>query len=236
MKQVEVNFKDIHLVISIPTYDGKVPVDWLPEFAQLLRKCDDLGIQLTVIYQKYGALIQSNRNYAIKALRDLKADYLLQIDSDILFNCDMVLNLLAKAKIRDADVIAAPYVKKQDTPSFIVSAIDYKPDELGLIRAKSLGTGFFMCSRRIVEKLVEATPDKKYTDPRFGEMHGLFEVVIQNGEQIGEDIWFCRLARQHGAEIWVDTTVQLGHIGNKVYQFPFLTALEQNKPITVKES
>ena len=35
-------------------------------------------------------------------------------------------------------------------------------------------------------------------------------------EQTGEDVAFCTKAKKHGATVWMDTSIKLGHLGASI--------------------
>ena len=43
-----------------------------------------------------------------------------------------------------------------------------------------------------------------------------FEFGMHEGKPVGEDINFCSKARQKGVEIYVDTSIEVGHLATMV--------------------
>lgn len=56
-----------------------------------------------------------------------------------------------------------------------------------------------------------------------------------SGYQFGEDIGFCRRAIQCGYKVAVDTTVQIGHIGDFPYH-PAHLGIKRNSGIDLRET
>lgn len=62
-----------------------------------------------------------------------------------------------------------------------------------------------------------------YTSPKS---FGLKEVPFPRNE-LGEDVVFCLYAKQNGLKIFCDPTVELGHVGKKVYVHPHFAKKEE---------
>ncbi len=78
----------------------------------------------------------------------------------------------------------------------------YKWPEDGLFECDATGTAFLLVRREVFDKIKK--PIFEYTD-------------------ISEDLLFCRKAREAGFKIWIDPTVEVGHIRPKaVYKKDFL--------------
>lgn len=59
----------------------------------------------------------------------------------------------------------------------------------------------------------------------FGGMH-----LFQLGPEFGEDAFFCQLARHAGFELWVDSTIEVGHVGSFVIDSDYLLSLRAFQP------
>jgi hypothetical protein len=74
----------------------------------------------------------------------------------------------------------------------------YRNGKKGLMQIHSTGMGFMLVRREVLEKIHEMNM------PMFD---------IRGG--VGEDIWFCIQAQGAGYEIWLDTSVEVGHLGER---------------------
>jgi len=226
----KVALSDKHLMIAVPTYDGKVPIQWVTEFFTLSRLALQYGFKLTLSYQACGALITNNRNIAAAEFMGLEdATHMLFIDSDILFKAIDVVKLLATMEVDgyDYEMIHVPYPLKKDEPEFHV---DVGPDGLqetphGLWRSYAAGCGFVMMKRSVIEKLIEAHPELFYFN-RFlkKDMYAIFDQMVVPAQDpnekpiyMGEDVAFFRRWKDIGGEMWCDPNVRLQHIGTKTY-------------------
>ena len=150
------------------------------------------------LYFPMGNVIR-NRNQAAEMSLDF--DYLMFIDSDMIFPPDGVVKLL-KA---DKDIIGANYKVRNVEKSNVVRFMEdgklvMKEIPSSLFECYGIGAGFLLIKTAVFSKLT-----KPY-----------FFVDMFQGEQMGEDIYFCRNAQQAGFQVWCDPTIELQHI-SKVY-------------------
>ena len=166
------------------------------------------------------SLVHINRNILFqKSLRE-GADYLMCIDSDIVWTPDDIEKLIAA----DKDVVSGIYANRQpvcnDPPTYTpclykrVPAGEYAvmmtiPQEL--CRVDASGMGFVLIRRRVVEKMVELIPELGYPFDflPISEINGK-----DNGKTglVGEDMCFFHRLHKAGFELWCEPSVQVGHL------------------------
>ncbi len=146
---------------------------------------------------KQGPLVHLNRDHIV--LDALKGGYthLFFVDSDVSFSQEVLDKLLAE----DKDIIGAPY-NMRTFP--LQTTVKFK-GEIPLIPFKcdALGTGCMLIKMDVFRKL-----DR----PWF-----FFEPQTETSEGEGEDVWFCKKAREAGYEIWCQPQLQVSHIGEFNY-------------------
>lgn len=224
------NFEKIngrHLVIGVPSYDGKILVDWIASYTQLVLDALDYGISVELEPVLCNALIANARNTIIKKFLDRKfATDLLFIDADIVWKSEDVFKLLEH--VVEFDFVAALYCKKQDPAKFFID-LALKDNnmldttESGLMECNTVPTGFMMITKNVITKMIESYPDLKYTTSEENpiEMYGLFEDRVLDHRYYGEDIVFCKRWTNIGGRIWMDPRIHLDHIGLKRYNYSF---------------
>jgi hypothetical protein len=147
----------------------------------------------------------SLRNIVVReALKivDPGIDWLWFMDDDHVFDRDTLFRLLD----RNVDIVQPlvstrkppyrPYGYRwngQDHESFDWSHIP----NTGLMEVDAVGCGGMLIRRHVLDAIA---------DPWFEEGH-------TSPEHLGEDLWFCKKAREAGFKIYVDTDVQIGHMG-----------------------
>jgi hypothetical protein len=169
-------------------------------------------------------------------------DYVLFMDDDMVPPPN-ALNVLLERKV---DIIGAVCTVRQDPPlpnaRFFNSDRKFFQtadiDRAGVWKVGAIGTGFILISKRALDDVGEYTMSQRYWREHFGiskeaadareksereraaKDHNLFWFEFLKDPvagEIGEDISFCFKARECGYEIYADSTIQVGHIGNYPY-------------------
>lgn len=165
----------------------------------LIKMFRNLPFDYNFITQE-GSVLHMNRERIV--LEALKGNYthLLFVDSDMTFEPDAIIRLLAREK----DIIGV-HCNLRSLP--LTTTVELKPGqteikgELDICNA--VGAGFLLINLEVFKKLKR---------PYF------FWELNEDGDTIkGEDHWFCAKAREAGYEIFVDVSVKIGHIGNMIY-------------------
>lgn len=159
-----------------------------------------------------GSLVVTNRNTLVEQAAQLDCEWLLFLDSDLLFPRDTIAQLLAHGK----DIVGATYCKRVAPFEVLGRTIDGEPLEAatGLVKVGGLPTGCLLVRRSVFERLRE--PYFRTPAHEAGEIEGLPAHIE------GEDYYFCRVAREAGFSVWldVDLTMKIGHIGQQIFAIP----------------
>lgn len=177
---------------------------------------------------------------ATKFLTHTEATYLLFIDSDILFTPQNMKRILDDMK-NGYDLIGGLFAVRGGTQasSYGINGkliLDGKIHEFEYI-----ASGFMGITRKLLEKIRDEIP-LPLLHPRDIKFFPFFEereFADREGEGIflSEDYDFCEKARKVGVKPYIDTSVQLGHIGNYTYSLhDILKHQEANKAKEVIEN
>lgn len=192
------------VAICIPSGDF-VHADFAISLAELM--CDP-GAACALVNAK-GSVIAENRNRAVDDARKFNVDWILFLDSDMLFPPNTLRLLLSRGK----DIVGATYVKR---------ALPYKVlgkplaqtirANTGVIEMAGLPAGCLLISMRVFDQLKRPY----FRTPAIEEAAG-----VPSSLQ-GEDYYFCEVARAAGFKIWMDVDLSkaVGHIGQFVYRIP----------------
>ena len=181
--------KQRRLFLAVPMYGGQCSGMFARSVADLSALCTQYGIQLQLYFLFNESLITRARNYCCDEFMRSQATHLMFIDSDIGFNPNDVIALLAIADDASPyDVIGGPYPKKCISWEKIKLAVDKgmadeNPNNLEKyvgdyvfnpksnqsqipigepVEVSEIGTGFMMIRRRTFEKYQEAFPELSY--------------------------------------------------------------------------
>jgi FkbM family methyltransferase len=170
------------------------------------------------------SLVSRARNSLTRDFLRSDAEYLLFLDTDLIFSPAHVASLLS----RPGDIVGGLYPKKQQGKlEFVVNSHlvpkPIQPD--GLQEMRYVGTGFMRIHRRVFEKMIEVYGDQlKYTpDTNPGETEydfwsvGVYQYEDGRRRYLSEDWYFCQRALDLGFQVWADTRVQVEHVGTVVY-------------------
>ena len=168
-----------------------------------------------------GGMLTAARSWTVKQFLQTKHTHAFFIDSDLAWKADDFMKVLAYGAAY-YEVICVGYRAKRDPPFYLVNveADGVRADERGCIPVVGSGFGFICVQRHILEKLTAKAPLKKnvqYKEP-FPEVFRFDEV---DGEQRGEDMAFLADVRDLGYTPMMDPSIELGHLGNKLFSGRF---------------
>lgn len=186
-------------MVAIPCMDSVQT-----EFTQSLLRMKQVG-EVDFRLLSCSLIYKSRTDLGLMAIAE-KADYVLWLDSDMVFPSDLMVDLMADMECRD--IVTGIYhmrrppfrpvlykkLKQGLTPAENESENydDYPAD--GLFKVDACGFGCVMMRTGVLQSVVD-----KY--------HELFAPL----PGYGEDLSFCVRARGCGYDIWADPKTQLGH-------------------------
>lgn len=193
--QIQVNLEEIRkkkLFIATPMYGGMNHGLYMKSCLDLQTIMMKYNIEVKFSFLFNESLITRARNYLVDEF--LRTDYthMMFIDSDIHFDPNDVIALLAL----DKDVIGGPYPKKSINWGNVAETArrnpDLNPKELenlvgeyvfnvvkgtqqfqvsDPLEVMEIGTGHMMIKRQVFEKLAEAFPNIRYKPDHVGQAH-----------------------------------------------------------------
>lgn len=163
-----------------------------------------------------GANVSKGRNALVEHFLKTDGDYLLMLDSDMVFRYDCVKRLVE----HELPIVSGMYMQPNPDGTtfpcmyrhttgtdrsmgmFTTVGGDFDADEL--IRVDAVGAGFMMVRRDVFEVVNEKIA--------HNEAAPWFQEEQRGASLCGEDFVFCMRAAECGYNIIVDTSVQAGHI------------------------
>lgn len=192
-------------LIAVPCMDS-VPA----QFAQALATLEKAGP--TIVAFQIGSLVHTSRNnLAVEAVKR-GVDYVLWLDSDMMFPPGILVHLLKEIEKQKGDVILSGIYYRRVAPFSPVAYERLEIDENDRATWTELtdipdepfevdGCGFG-CVLMPTSALVDV-------QNKYGTMFNLIGGT-------GEDLSFCWRARQCGWKIMCDPAIELGHVGHHV--------------------
>ena len=187
------------LLIAVPTYDY-MHFRFVECFTKLIKRLDEDEINYEVAFQG-GTLVYVGRDKLAKKAIEGGFTHVLWLDSDMIFTEDLLDDLMFSGK---DFVTGIAHGRRPPHASCIFKEVwpfvnrweghDYPSG------AFKIGGCGFACVL-IKTEIIKAVYKKNGT--AFFPMR-----------ELGEDLAFCKRARELGYEIWAEPTVWLGHIGH----------------------
>ena len=213
------------VLIATPSYDGKIDV-W---YANSLTNSIILGLQNDILFQpvymSYDALVQRARNDLMGIAVENDFDGVLWIDADMEWDPQWALDVINSGK----DVLGLPVIKKSATEeSYNVKCNieDLNINEDGLIKVQSIGTGFLYMSKNAIKYLWDNSESYVHNGQ---DRRWIFEVKIENGDIISEDVIVCKKLNEAGFEVFIDPSKTCNHIGALKFSGNFAEFIDKVK-------
>lgn len=200
------------LLIAIPSFTGIINSMAVDGFMRLIGSVANLKEKFEVFTSMpQRTNIVTARNIIIEQAIEQDCDYILWLDDDMVIKPDV--NLVERLLSYDKDIIAPlffsrayPFIpmifkRKMHGGKFCIydNIIDYPK---GLLKVDGIGFGCVLTKVECFKKL-----DKPY---------------FWANDIFGEDLFFCENATRNGIEIYCDSTIDVGHIGEPVVSWECL--------------
>ena len=193
------------IAIGFPLVDDRVPVQFFTSFACMDKPSE---YRLLLPYFPHGpwtGSLADARNSLVQQALDDGCSHLLMLDTDQIYPVDTLTRLLS----HNVDVCGVrvhrrwmpfdPIFLRGDIGKYL-SVPDEEMYSGDLIQVDATGTGCLLFNMDVFLKV----------DPPW------FEFGMHEGKPVGEDINFCSKARQKNIEIYVDTSIEVGHLATMV--------------------
>jgi len=207
------------ILIAIPCMD-QVPAPFAQSLAMIQKTEDNVACAFQM-----GSLIYTSRNnLALQAMKT-EFDYMLWLDSDMVFQQDLLIRMKQTMDEKGLDFLTGLYFRRVPpfTPVLFdqldisedgsCTWTDWKDVPEGLFKIGGCGFGCVLIKTDVLFDV----------QAKFGEMFN----PIAN---MGEDLSFCWRARQCGYDIWCDPSLVCGHVGYTVINDKFYESYRSVHP------
>jgi hypothetical protein len=196
----------LKLAILVPTRD-MVHTHFSYSIAQLLSTTREMGIDAYLFYDS-STILLNQRERLIEKAKEINADYVLWLDSDMMFPSTTALRLIHHGK----DIVGCNY-RKRSKPLTTVAFTDLTDwsswlplePQNELVKVEGVGMGCLLMK----------------TDVFYGLEKPYFEFTFKEDTQdwFGEDFNLQKKLRNNNCEIFIDTVLsnEIKHIGLFAY-------------------
>lgn len=224
MTDKKINLDGLSVCIGMPAGKDLSPLV-VKSLLGTYSLCCSMGIPCQFAMIAGNSVIQWARDEVVDLFLQTEANRLFWIDSDIVWEPNDFMRLLALSQ--EQEVVCATYpAKKDETTFYVLMDKEVEQDDLGLIDIKGVGMGFFVMHRKVVDELCEKA-DKIYDEITGKTFHELFRIgKTKEGKRKGEDMFFFEDIASLGYKIKLDPSIDLGHVGHKTYEGSITDALQ----------
>lgn len=230
--QEELKIAKPSIMICLPT-KGEMKTKTSDCLMRTFIKTMNAGIKCTITYAE-GTLVSAVRSVLVKAFLESDFTHLFFIDSDMVFQDDLVLQLLEMNKDIACGVAKVRGGKNYNIYHWVPQQEKYAPvsqiNMPAIIEIDNTGCSCVLIRRKVFEDVVngkKAMQEKfkkwkiESADPfeqqmLFNLMHD--EVAFTALGEKSEDMIFFELARSKGYKIFCNLGLQLGHICEETLQ------------------
>lgn len=188
------------ILIAVPCMD-QVPAPFCGSLTKL-RKVGNCMLAMQM-----GSLIYTSRNSLAAQAIQAEADYVLWLDSDMVFEPNLLERMMAVLTENDLDILTGLYFRR--TPPYspvLFDKLEIKDNITEWSEFPEIPNHLFEVGGCGFGCVLMRTDPFLDVQSKFGNMFAPFG-------DTGEDLAFCWRARQCGFKVWCDPTIICGHVG-----------------------
>ena len=214
------------ILIGLPCYGGVVSDKTTNALFKLGKQFVRNNIDHGILTLANESLISRGRSrIANFFINNTDFEYLFFLDSDVGFEADDVLKLLNHNK----EMVCGAYPMKTIPLKWNFTITEPKQREGDLVAIDKIGIGFSLIHRNVFIRIAKQYPELKYvptnestthnpTEQEFNNSYHYFHEMRQGDIYLPEDLSFFTRARNVGMQAWMDTSINLCHVGSHVFQ------------------
>lgn len=178
-----------------------------------------------------GPRIASSRNKVVQTfLKDTACDWLLMVDTDMVFTPSDLDRLLDVAQPSRAPVVGGlcfaggrskiiptlyRLVAPDEDHDNVVQVIEDYPDDT-LVKVDATGAAFLLVHRSVLKRMGDRFAIKFEDGEYIGPSPWFIEGSQYRGMEFGEDWAFCMRLKEMGIDVLVHTGVKIGHVKPRI--------------------
>jgi len=197
---------NFRLGIGIPLTWGHVPSQFFDSFVTMKKP------NFAYLRPDFPGRLEDVRNALVEQAIESQCTHLIMIDTDEVFPSDAITRLLehdlpivgGKVHRRYPPFDPILYRKVKELNGY-TQVPDGEWEQGGLVEVDATGAGCLLMQTWIFREIQK--PWFRHIPPIYDEN------LEQVQKERGEDIYFCEKAREAGFRIFVDTGIDIGHLG-----------------------
>jgi hypothetical protein len=225
---------NVHAATFMSLVTSSLSGSWLPERSNV----DVMICQGNVLTMQRNALV-----------RRMRGDWIMFIDDDMAWQPQQIGELIATRDKFDLDIVGGlcfrrtpphqPTLFMRERPDS--GAFNFLEDweEDTAVEVDATGMAFVLIHKRVFERIVAADLGvSEWTMPSIEERlaTGVDPNFFRWNGGFGEDLQFCIDAKRTGSKVYVDTSIEIGHMSElEIRRKHFLIEIAQRSPETEAE-
>lgn len=203
------------VMVGLPT-GPSVPWQTAVSLAHTAFAAGQRGIPMDLCAVAGSSIVVDARSCVVHHFLASDKKYLFWIDSDVSWHPDDFLKVLALTTTHN--IVSGTYPLKREPVKFVIHTDGdaYDVNSFGLVRVKGVGLGFTCMKREVIERIAATKPMIHLEGPDL-HMREVFRLENSAGRRLGEDMALFADARALGYDVWLDPTLEIGHVGPKEY-------------------
>jgi len=199
------------------TVSAQTAISWKLDKGSFLKPNE---YALTYIVQ--GNVLVFQRNQCV---RDMDGDWLLFIDSDMVFQPGTIADIIQTREKYDFDILGGLCHQRMEPyqPTVYRRAANHEHGytfletwpEGAAIEVDATGMAFCLIHKRVFDRILEKNIGQPMP-PREERLRMAPPPFFRWEGEYGEDFDFCQQAQESGSRIYVDTTIEIGHVGQHI--------------------
>lgn len=176
-----------------------------------------------IVRVRSSALLAEARNGCVRQFLEYDgADWLMFIDSDMVWDHDALDRLFAHADAETAPIVGGLCCGLDEVAGWFPTTYKFgrtedgtpaiarvRPESRGLVRVDATGSAFILIHRSVLQKMADKAAAGT---PGFNPVYPWFQETNLASIPVGEDVTFCMRAAGIKAPIYVDCDTEIGHV------------------------
>lgn len=204
------------ILIAVPCMD-QVPAPFAQSLA-MLQKVGDC-----VLAMQMGSLIYTSRNNLATRAIQSEADYIFWLDSDMVFDPDVLIRMMDTLKKNKLDILTGLYFRRVPPYSPVLF------DMLEIKDQRASWTAFHEIPEGLFEVGGCGFGCVLMDTGVFLDVQAKFKQMFAPVGNVGEDLSFCWRARECGYKIYCDPSIICGHVGYQIVDDKFYKAFTESQ-------
>lgn len=192
----------VRVFIGIPSYSWSLSIPTARSLIGDLFSLANKGGKFTLYDEAGNTEIGAARMAIVSAFLQTQCTHLVFIDDDVCWQSGGLIRLLQAT----GGLVGGVYPKRVDPPEWPVNRLENPKTTDELVEVVSIPGGFMRLTRNAVERLHADYGTAMFDNIRAGEA------------RYSEDVSLCLRWRETGGKVWALQDLQMGHVGNKLFQ------------------